>query len=169
MTEKDGIHFTQEGHQNLVNRCTACLKTLLADSKKGWKTQALTSGGALGALEGLSALLCTTNIYHGGIACRAGHRSSENDSMNRQCWFLPLFFYRSFDNVSSSPSFFNRSFNNVGSSPLFFNRSFDNVGSSPSFFNRSFNNVGSSPSLTDHSTMSVIAYHHHPPWFHGAS
>jgi hypothetical protein len=93
------------------------------------------------------------------LISRAGHRSSENDSMNRQCRILPSFFYRSFDSVGSSPSFLNRSFDNVGSSPSFFNRSFDNVGSSPSFFNRSFDNVGSSPSffLTDHSTMSVPA------------
>jgi hypothetical protein len=48
---------------------------------------------------------------------RAGHRSSENDSMNRQCRIQPSFFYQSFDNVGSSPSFLNRSFDNVGSSP----------------------------------------------------
>jgi hypothetical protein len=86
-----------------------------------------------------------------------GHRSSENDSMNRQCRFLPSFFYRLFDNVGSSPSFLNRSFDNICSSRSFFNRSFDNVGSSHSFCNRSFDNVSSSPSfLTDHSTGDSI-------------
>jgi hypothetical protein len=68
------------------------------------------------------------------VTCRAGHRSLENDSMNRQCRILPTFLYRSFNNVDSSPSFFNRSIDNVGSGPSFFNRIFDNVGSSPSFF-----------------------------------
>jgi hypothetical protein len=37
----------------------------------------------------------------------------------RQCWFNPLIFNRSFDNIGSSPSFFKRSFNNVGFSPSF--------------------------------------------------
>jgi hypothetical protein len=113
---------------------------------------------------------------------RVGHWSSENDSLNWQCRFLPSFLTNLTTSVPSphnlsyhlkmwiptphfltgrsklvlASHFFNRSFDKVGSSPWFFNRSFDKVGSSPSFFNWSFDYVGSSPSfLTNHSTMSV--------------
>ncbi len=85
---------------------------------------------------------------------KAGHRSTKNDSMNRQCRFLPSFFTDHLTTSVPAHHFLNRSFDNVGSSPSFFNRSFDKVGSSPSFFNTSFDYVGFSPSfLTDHSTM----------------
>ncbi len=41
-----------------------------------------------------------------GQGLSAGHRSSENDSINRQWRFLPYFFNWSFDNVGSSPHLF---------------------------------------------------------------
>jgi hypothetical protein len=34
VTEKDGIHFTAEGHQNLAKRCTSCIKTLIEGTVK---------------------------------------------------------------------------------------------------------------------------------------
>jgi hypothetical protein len=78
-------------------------------------------------------LIMNCKYYSVDVIGRAGHQSSENDSMNRQCWFLPSFFNQSVDSIGSSPLIFNRSFNNVGSSPSFFNRSFNNVSSCPSF------------------------------------
>ncbi len=34
VTANDGIHFTQSGYQNLANRCTTCLHTLINTPKK---------------------------------------------------------------------------------------------------------------------------------------
>jgi hypothetical protein len=34
VTEKDGIHFTSEGYQNLADRCTVRIKALLENMEK---------------------------------------------------------------------------------------------------------------------------------------
>ncbi len=78
--------------------------------------------------------------------CRAGHQSSENDSMNRQCRILPSFFYRSFDNIGSSQSFLTD--HSTMSVPAF-------------IFKPIIRQCRFQPfiSFTDHSTMSVQALH----------
>jgi hypothetical protein len=34
VVERDGIHFTAEGYQNLADRCTVCVKALLESTGK---------------------------------------------------------------------------------------------------------------------------------------
>jgi hypothetical protein len=67
VTEKDGIHFTQAGYQNLADRCMVCIRALLVNHGKEERLSTFFWRDSR-APGGPSASHCAASISHMGEA-----------------------------------------------------------------------------------------------------